>query len=138
MFEGKRLKEQRQLLKLSQADLADEINVHENTIRRWEKNGGVPNAKKLELLAEVLGTTVAYLSGESNEVIFNKNNENSLNAEVGSSAIKNPSFIKEGNIIGNKNVLVYESGGQRFIFPATEKNQSWFREVMGNAIARRN
>lgn len=64
MFEGSRLKQQRSSLHMTQEDLAGKLNVHVNTIRRWEKGEQSPDAKKLDYLAEALNTTVAYLSGE--------------------------------------------------------------------------
>ncbi|MBQ7578589.1 MAG: helix-turn-helix transcriptional regulator [Synergistaceae bacterium] len=70
MFNGKRLREQREILGLSQEKLAERIDVHVNTIRRWEQNKQVPDATKLNLLAEALNTTVAYLSGENDGVVL--------------------------------------------------------------------
>ena len=72
MFEGSRLREQREILGLSQELLAEKVNVHVNTIRRWEKGKQVPDIDKLNRLAEALGTTVAYLSGETSEAVLQK------------------------------------------------------------------
>lgn len=134
MFEGSRLREQRELLKISQEWLADKVGVHVNTIRRWEQGKQSPDAKKLDILAEALNTTVAYLSGEGITKLPSGEGEILSEEKGGSGIIKSPSFVREGNIIGNKNVLVYENGGQRFIFPATEKNQDWFRSLMLNTV----
>ncbi|MBQ9594524.1 MAG: helix-turn-helix transcriptional regulator [Synergistaceae bacterium] len=65
MFQGSKLREQRELLKVSQEALADKVNVHVNTIRRWEQDKQTPDAKKLALLADALSTSVAHLSGET-------------------------------------------------------------------------
>ncbi len=70
MFQGSKLKEQRELLHLSQEDLADKVNVHVNTIRRWEQDKQSPDAKKLARLAEALTTSVASLSGETNASVL--------------------------------------------------------------------
>ena len=37
MFEGSRLKQQRATLHISQERLAEYLDVHVNTIRRWEQ-----------------------------------------------------------------------------------------------------
>lgn len=52
--------------KYNQAELAELVGVHETTIRRWElERDDGPQGKNLSKLAEVLNTTVAYLSGET-------------------------------------------------------------------------
>ena len=137
MFEGSRLKKQRELLGISQERLAEKVEVHVNTIRRWEQGKQSPDAKKLDRIAEALNTTIAYLSGESGGLLPPDSDEEASSSKKSSGVVKDPTFVSEGNIIGNKNVLVYEDNGLRFIFPATEKNQDWFREVMGSAIAGR-
>lgn len=70
MFNGKRLREQRVILGLSQEKLAEQIDVHVNTIRRWEQDKQVPDATNLSLLAKALNTTVAYLSGENDGIVL--------------------------------------------------------------------
>ena len=139
MFEGSRLKEQRTALRLSQESLAERLDVHVNTIRRWEQDRQAPDAKKLDALAEALHTTVAYLSGETDNPQRETNDDENVSSPVvrNVAMIKNPSFVKEGNLIGNKNVLVYEVNGERFILPATKENQSWFRDFMMTAMSSR-
>ena len=65
MFDGSRLKGQRELVNMSQERLAEKVDVHVNTIRRWEQNKQSPDVRKLEQLAEALDTSVAYLTGET-------------------------------------------------------------------------
>lgn len=139
MFEGSRLKQQRSSLHITQEDLAGKLNVHVNTIRRWEKGEQSPDAKKLDYLAEALNTTVAYLSGETDHPQRETKHEEKISPPVvrDRTVIKDPSFVKEGNLIGNKNVLVYEVNGERFILPATKENQSWFRDFMMTAMSTR-
>ena len=137
MFEGSRLKEQRTALRLSQESLAERLDVHVNTIRRWEQDRQAPDAKKLDSLAEALHTTVAYLSGETDNPQREDDNKVTSPVVRNMAVIKDPSFVKEGNFIGNKNVLVYEVNGERFILPATKENQSWFRDFMMTAMSSR-
>ncbi len=100
---------------------------------RCEQDRQAPDA-----LAEASHTTVAYLSGETDNPQHETNNEENISPVVRDMAkTKNPSFVKEGNLIGNKNVLVYEVNGERFILPATKENQSWFRDFMMTAMTSR-
>lgn len=101
---------------------------------RCEQDRQAPDA-----LAEALHTTVAYLSDETDNPQRETNDEEKISLPVvrDRTVIKDPSFVKEGNLIGNKNVLVYEVNGERFILPATKENQSWFRNFMMTAMSAR-
>ncbi len=136
MFEGSRLKQQRTALHISQELLAEELDVHVNTIRRWEQGKQAPDANKLELLAEALDTTVAYLSGETDNPQREQAEDENMHSPATKSVttIKNPSFIKEGDFIGSGRVLMYEDKGKRYVFPATKENQAWFRKLVTAAI----
>lgn len=61
---GKRIKTKRELLGISQTELAQKINVSKQTLYKYE-NGIVTNipSDKIELLAQKLNTTPAYLMG---------------------------------------------------------------------------
>ena len=61
---GERIKKRRRELDISQEKLAELVDVHENTIRKWEQGTRSPDAQKLNLLASALGTTVGVLMGE--------------------------------------------------------------------------
>ena len=65
MFNGSRLRSIRRGQNLTQEELAERLNIHVNTIRRWEQDKQAPDVRKLEALASALNTTVAYLSGET-------------------------------------------------------------------------
>ena len=47
MFAGGKLRESRTALHISQELLAEKLNVHVNTIRRWEQNKQAPDANSL-------------------------------------------------------------------------------------------
>ncbi len=135
MFEGRRLKEQRKLLGISQETLAEKIDAHVNTIRRWEQGKQVPDVIDLEKLAEALQTTSAYLLGDSNDPQHATIDNNFTTPTPEAMNVKdNPSFIREGDLIGSGRVLMYEDKGKRYIFPATQENQAWFRELVISAI----
>ena len=50
---------------LKQTDIAEILGVSVDTVRRWEQGKRSPRAEELSRLASALNTTVAYLSGET-------------------------------------------------------------------------
>lgn len=55
------LRDYRKRSNLTQAELADKMGVHENTIRRWETGDFEPRSNDLMKLCEILGCTEAEL-----------------------------------------------------------------------------
>ena len=55
------LKEYRKKSGLTQAELAERMDVHENTIRRWESGDFEPRSNDLQKLCGILGVTEAEL-----------------------------------------------------------------------------
>ena len=66
MVFGERLKKLRGK-KMTQEQLGELMNVHSNTIFRWENGDSMPNTNKMSKLAEILGTSTAYLLGETDD-----------------------------------------------------------------------
>lgn len=62
---AERLKELRQERFLSQAQLADAINVGQSSIASWELGQRQPNANAVITLARYFGVSCDYLLGES-------------------------------------------------------------------------
>jgi transcriptional regulator with XRE-family HTH domain len=58
---GRRMREARESLGLSRAQLAERLRVHAGSIARWETGGTVPQSYHMERLAEWAGTTVGWL-----------------------------------------------------------------------------
>jgi transcriptional regulator with XRE-family HTH domain len=58
---GQRLRVAREGVPLSQADLGELTNVHQDTVARWERGEAKPRATSLTLLARALNTTVDWL-----------------------------------------------------------------------------
>lgn len=56
-----KIKEYRKKKKISQSELANKMNVKQNTISQWESDKKVPSVKKAIKLAELLNTTVEEL-----------------------------------------------------------------------------
>lgn len=55
------IKQYRSENKITQSELAEELNVSQNTISQWETDIREPNIRKAIELAEVLNTTVEKL-----------------------------------------------------------------------------
>lgn len=123
MFEGSRLREQREILGFSQELLAEKVNVHVNTIRRWEQGKQVPDITKLNRLAEALSTTVAYLSGETNEAVLQKGTLQKIPAPDDSETKEKRLIIRNNDMYVN---LPESSEGfdvlRRFLDMQTAKN----------------
>lgn len=60
---AKRLKELREEKKLSITQLADELGLSYNAIRRWELQMQIPNIEMLALIARYFNETPGYLLG---------------------------------------------------------------------------
>lgn len=63
---GDRVVQLRKALNITQAQLAQRIEVAQNQISRYETGGYNPSIEKLILLAQILNTTTDYLLGLSN------------------------------------------------------------------------
>ena len=65
MTTGERIRDLRIKKEMSQKELADMINVERITISAFERDRVEPNTEKLFEIAEILGASVSYLIGES-------------------------------------------------------------------------
>ncbi len=61
MTMGKRIRQRRALLTLSQGDLAEGLGVDQSTVAKWESGPNTPRHKTLRALAERLEVSVAWL-----------------------------------------------------------------------------
>ena len=83
---GKQLKALRRRARLTQFELATEIDVHEMTLRRWESGQREPRASEIAKLCEVLGVSEAELlngpAEETREFTLIYDREGDLRMEV--------------------------------------------------------
>ena len=125
MILGERLKQLRGK-KYSQEELAELLNVHNNTISKWENGTQEPRAKRLKELAEILGTTSAYLIGETD-------NPEQQQKDI---PFKDKSIIhtrqqskRESSL--NRGMLVFETpDGKRFEAPATDIGMKYLERML--------
>lgn len=61
---GERLKELRKTAGITQSDLAEKLNIHLQTVSKWERNLSEPDISQLGELAEALGVSLEKLCGQ--------------------------------------------------------------------------
>ena len=105
MILGERLKKLREG-KYSQEDIANMLHVHNNTISKWENGIQEPRANRVKKLAKILGTTSAYLLGDTDNPL--------LEQPLLENNTKTPTSPS------NNGMLVYEANGERFEAPPTD------------------
>ena len=64
---GKKIKEKRQALGLSQEDLAQKLNLTRQAISKWEMDKAQPTMTNLRQLARVFDVDMAYFIGHGEE-----------------------------------------------------------------------
>ena len=123
---GARVRELRREEKLSQEELGKRVGVHTNTISKWE-NGAVPNMGKVIKLAQVLGTTSAYLLGDSDDPARKMSHpaEKKRSQEVEN--IDAPAFIER--LVKDNSMIVIESGGKLMLVPATPEGFAFAAQI---------
>lgn len=119
MVFGERLRQLREG-KYTQEELAEKMNVHNITISKWENGIQEPHSKRVAELARVLGTTTAYLLGDTD----NPSSE-PMNAAVSHTRQQSN---KEQSV--NSGMLVYVSDdGKRFEAPPTEEGIKYMERM---------
>jgi len=98
--------------RFSQAELADIIGVHENTLRRWELGERSPDADALMKLSKALGVSISELMEENDVEVIQK---------------KMPTSTTKSS----KGMLIYERDGERLELPPTEQGYN----IMNNIAA---
>ena len=72
---GKRLREYRNELGLTQSELAEKINVSQNFLGDLERGVKLPSLEKLILLANTLKVSLDYLFADSLDNVLNEDEE---------------------------------------------------------------
>jgi transcriptional regulator with XRE-family HTH domain len=73
---------------LSQQEFADRVGVSRSAVYEWERGGYLPDGENLKKLASVLGVSVSFLLGESNDP-----------KELSSEAVSSSTFNEEEGIV---------------------------------------
>lgn len=72
MAVGKRIREIRKKLNLTQGDFAKKINVSSQVISNWEREYTKPNSEDIERIATILEINTNYLYGLTNDPAINE------------------------------------------------------------------
>lgn len=131
--------------KYTQEELADILNIHVNTLLRWEHGERTPNLEKLKALANALDTTVEFLTDENAEVPKNENEQTENQPPEAEENIKmvnglfkenDPSFVRE--LIKSTPMFIYENGKERFFIPATSDGYNFVERMRAGNLAMAN
>ena len=100
---GENIKKRRREMNLTQEQLGDALNVHANTIRKWEKGISHPDTLELEQIAKILNVSISYLYAEtsttSRTVKFVKNSAYQDRTEINDNSV--PSMAYWGSLVDN-------------------------------------
>ena len=108
--------------KYTQEKLAELIDVHVNTLLRWERGERTPTADKLKALADVLGTTPSELLS-SDDVTQKEKPDDEKESEP---------YTQEQV---NKGMLVYVlNNGERIELPPIKASYDFLRDIAIHAV----
>ena len=113
--------------KMTQAELANLIGVHEITVRRWELGERSPDVNDLQKISNVLDIPASELLGEDAAV---DNPVEKISSVLPLSKVKKSPSSDTGY------TLVYERNGERMELPPTEESYAIFRDLAAT-MARR-
>ena len=108
--------------KYTHEKLAELIDVHVNTLLRWERGERIPTADKLKALADVLGTTPSELLS-SDDVTQKEKPDDRKESEP---------YTQEQV---NKGMLVYVlNNGERIELPPIKASYDFLRDIAIHAV----
>lgn len=128
---GQRIREKRELLKLSLQAVADKLDVHRSSVMRWE-NGETGHIKlpMLERLAQILQTTPEYLMGYEDDDLLDSACRNPLPESVCLLPVLDKIEVTDETFTW-QNILTYA------VADATFRHNSFFICVEENSMAPR-
>ena len=99
-----------------QEDLAVEVGVSVDTVRRWEGEKQEPRLGELKMIAKALGTSISKLIGDNTEDTNNTTQEKYTKTHT-------PRNTKKG-------VIVIQQGNTRLEMPATPQGYAIIRDKL--------
>jgi len=101
---GTRLRTRRKLLGMSQTSLADKLDITFQQVQKYEKGANRIGSSRLQQIANILGTTPAWLFGEDEE---------NRHGTVGPSAIEDMIGTAEGIALNQAFIRIKDGGVRR-------------------------
>ncbi len=101
---GTRVRTRRKLLGMSQTSLADKLDITFQQVQKYEKGTNRIGSSRLQQIANILGTTPAWLFGEGEE---------NRNGAVGPSAIEDMIGTAEGIALNQAFIRIKDAGVKR-------------------------
>lgn len=108
---GTRLRTRRKLLGMSQTSLADQLDITFQQVQKYEKGTNRIGSSRLQQIANILGTTPAWLFGEGEE---------NRHAAVGPSAIEDMIGTAEGIALNQAFIRIKDAGVRRSLIALVE------------------
>ena len=122
--------------KYSQEELAALLKVSYVTVSRWENGAMTPTMKYIPKLAEALGTTSAYLLGDTDDprpVNSSVDKAEPVQTEINFEPVDKVDTARETSV--DKGTLRYKfSNGQEIDVPNTPENAAMFWEIVKSVI----
>lgn len=114
---------------LNQKQLAEKLEVSVDSVRRWEQGKRSPDVEMLRNIAQVLDTTVSYISGETDDPSPMRLVSVSGELKDGDTrdSMKDASFMER--LIKSNSMVVYEDGNDRLFIPATPEGVDFFERI---------
>ena len=126
---GDRIRNLREKLGKSQEEFAHSINMHPNTIARWERGELTPRGTSIAKIAKALDTSTDYLLGDTD------NPSNSVPISIVSGNDEASSEFMEKIVKSNK-MVVYETknGNGRIFIPVTDDGFRFFQQMISSNL----
>lgn len=143
MTKGERIKKLRELRGMSQVELAEKINVGKQNLYKYENDiiTNIPS-DKIELIAEVLNSTPAYIMGWEDapsklplNIIQHDNNTEYVKVPIIGSVAAGVSCFAENNIIGYESVEAKDiCGSEDYAFLRVEGDSMYPVFIEGDLV----
>lgn len=122
---GEQIRKYRETHHFTQEQLAEKVDVHPNTIRRWELSERTPNSAKLAALCQALGVSVVDLMTEDDTPNIANDTEMLPIKKVPTSSTRSSKWM-----------LVYERDGERIELPPTEQGYAIINSIASAIVNR--
>ena len=120
--------------KYSQEELAALLKVSYVTVSRWENGAMTPTMKYIPKLAEALGTTSAYLLGDTDDPrpVNSIDKVEPVQGEINFEPVNKDDMARRTSV--DKGTLVYTFGDKKLEVPNTPETAPLFWAIVNQAL----